>query len=169
MIFPDSNKVILARGVWEQVLLRVSPAVGTKYTFYLSWISNGWISKRWENATVTNNRCSSLQLKNFTKTVEQTFVRSYQRTLSLMPLLIYIFLANHQPSLGSYWEEIFIHSMLKLMSAIFHHSFISNQMIALQKIWKMFFISYKKLFLFSRYSSFCISVFSSFSPCNPLL
>ena len=38
MIFPDSNKVILARGGWEQVLLRVSPAVGSKYTLYLSWI-----------------------------------------------------------------------------------------------------------------------------------
>ena len=38
MIFPDSNKVILARGGWEQVLLRVSPAVGSKYTLNLSWI-----------------------------------------------------------------------------------------------------------------------------------
>ena len=45
--------------------------------------------------------------------------------------------------------------------------FLSNsyhQMIALQKIWKMFFISSKKLFLFSRYSMFCIFVFPSFSP-----
>ena len=29
------------------------------------------------------------------------------------------------------------------------------QMIALQKLWKMFFISSKKLFSFSRYSNFC--------------
>ena len=31
-------------------------------------------------------------------------------------------------------------------------------MIALQKLWKMFFISSKKLFLFSRYLNFCISI-----------
>ena len=34
---------------------------------------------------------------------------------------------------------------------------------------KMFFISSKKLFSFSKYSNFCISVFPSFSPCYPLL
>ena len=54
--------------------------------------------------------------------------------------------------------------ILKLVFAIFHHYFIFNQMIALQKLWKMFFISSKKLFSFSRYSSFCISVFPSFLP-----
>ena len=42
-------------------------------------------------------------------------------------------------------------------------------MVALQKLWKMFFISSKKLFSFSRYSNFCISTFPSFSPCQPLL
>ena len=30
-----------------------------------------------------------------------------------------------------------------------------HQMIGLQKLWKMFFISSKKLFSFSRYSNFC--------------
>ena len=49
---------------------------------------------------------------------------------------------------------------LKLVSAIFYQIFISHQMIAL---------SSKKLFSFSRYSSFCISIFSSFSTCQPLL
>ena len=43
---------------------------------------------------------------------------------------------------------------LKLVSAIFYQIFISHQMIALQKLWKLFFISSKKLFLFSRYLSF---------------
>ena len=57
---------------------------------------------------------------------------------------------------------------LKLVSAIFDQIFIFNQMIALQKLWKMFFISSKKLFSFLRYSCFCISVFPSFSPCQPL-
>ena len=37
-----------------------------------------------------------------------------------------------------------------------------HQMIALQKLWKMFFISSKKLFFFSRYSNFC-----NFSPSFP--
>ena len=40
----------------------------------------------------------------------------------------------------------------------------SHQMIALSKPWKMFFISSKKLFSFSRYSDFYISVFDSFFP-----
>ena len=57
---------------------------------------------------------------------------------------------------------------LKLVSATFHNFFIFNQMTALQKLWKMFFISSKKFFLFLKYSNFCISVFSSFSPCQPL-
>ena len=47
---------------------------------------------------------------------------------------------------------------LKLLSAIFFQIFIFLQMIVLQKLWKMFFISSKKLFSFSRYSDFCIFV-----------
>ena len=58
---------------------------------------------------------------------------------------------------------------LKLVSSIFYQIFISHQMIALQKLWKMLFISSKKLSSFSRYSNFCISVFPLFSPCQPLL
>ena len=42
--------------------------------------------------------------------------------------------------------------------------FLFHQTIALQKLWKMFFISSKKLFLFLRYSNFCIFVFPSFFP-----
>ena len=41
--------------------------------------------------------------------------------------------------------------ILKLMSAIFYQIFISHQMMALKKLWKMFFFSSKKLFSFSRY------------------
>ena len=51
---------------------------------------------------------------------------------------------------------------LKLASAIFYQNFIFHEMIALQKLWKIFFISSKKLFLFSRYSNFCIFIFPSF-------
>ena len=37
-------------------------------------------------------------------------------------------------------------------------------MIALQKLWKLFFISSKKLFSFSRSSNYCIPVFPLFLP-----
>ena len=46
--------------------------------------------------------------------------------------------------------------------AIFNQIFIFHQMLALQKLWKVFFISSKKLFLFSRYSIFCIFIFRFF-------
>ena len=59
--------------------------------------------------------------------------------------------------------------LLKFVSAIFYQIFISHQMIALQKLWKILFNSSKKLISFSRHSNFCISVFPSFSPCQPLL
>ena len=48
------------------------------------------------------------------------------------------------------------------LPTIFYQIFISHQMIALQKLRKMFFISSKKLFSFSRYSNFCISIFPFF-------
>ena len=51
---------------------------------------------------------------------------------------------------------------LKLVSAIFYQILIFHQMIALQKLRKMFFISSKKLFSFLRYLNFCILVFLSF-------
>ena len=51
---------------------------------------------------------------------------------------------------------------LKLVSAIFYQIFISHQMIAFQELWKMFFISSKKPFSFSRYLNFCISIFPLF-------
>ena len=55
---------------------------------------------------------------------------------------------------------------LKLTSAIFYQIFIFHQTIALQKLYKMVFISSKKLFLFSRYLRFCISVFLFFFPAS---
>ena len=60
-----------------------------------------------------------------------------------------------------FWFGRFV---LKLVSAIFYQIFIFNQMIALEKLWKICFISSKKLFLFLRYSNFCIFVFPSFFP-----
>ena len=46
------------------------------------------------------------------------------------------------------------HAYLKLVS-IFVIFLFFHQMTALQKLWKVFFISSKKLFLFLRYSIFC--------------
>ena len=43
---------------------------------------------------------------------------------------------------------------LKLVSDIFYQIFIFHQMITLQKLWKMFFLSSLKLFSYSRYSFF---------------
>ena len=43
---------------------------------------------------------------------------------------------------------------LKFVSTIFYQIFIFHQMIVLQKLWKIFFISSKKIFSFLRYSNF---------------
>ena len=55
--------------------------------------------------------------------------------------------------------KIRIVTLLKLVSAIFYQILFFPQMIALQKLWTMFFILSKKLFLFSRYSNFWIFSF----------
>ena len=51
---------------------------------------------------------------------------------------------------------IFKACVLFFIKILFFH-----QMIGLQKLWKMFFFSSKKLYLFSRYSNFC-NFFPSF-------
>ena len=73
-----------------------------------------------------------------------------------------------------FWKVIFVRGFLqwnytlKLVSTIFCQIFISHQLADLQKLRKMLFISPKKLFSFSIYSNFCISIFPSFPPCQPL-
>ena len=52
------------------------------------------------------------------------------------------------------------------MSAIFYQIFISHKMIALQILWKMYFISFKKLFSFSRYSDFVFLSSPLFPPAS---
>ena len=69
--------------------------------------------------------------------------------------------------INPYQSVIFIN--LKLISTIFYQIVIFHQMLALQQLWKMFLISSKKLFSFSRYSNFCIFIFPSFFPCQPML
>ena len=53
---------------------------------------------------------------------------------------------------------------LKACVRYFFSNFYFSPNDILQKLWKMFFISSKKPFSFSRYSSFCISTFPSFLP-----
>ena len=52
--------------------------------------------------------------------------------------------------------------LFKACVRYFLSNFYSHQIITFQKLWKMFFISSKKLFSFSRYSDFCIFIFPSF-------
>ena len=59
----------------------------------------------------------------------------------------------------------YLWSILKLVSAIFYQTFIFSPRNSPSKLRKMFFISPKKLFSFSRYLYFCN--FSSFFPHFP--
>ena len=58
-----------------------------------------------------------------------------------------------------YFFLVFLCPLFFIKFSFFHH------MIALKKLWRMFFISSKKLFSFSRYSNFCN--FFPFSPHFP--
>ena len=60
--------------------------------------------------------------------------------------------------------QLFCHGK-SLCLLFFINFFVFHLMIALQKLWQMFFISLQKLFLFLRYSVFCI--FSSSFPHFP--
>ena len=60
-------------------------------------------------------------------------------------------------------------AQLKACVCYFHQFFFFHQTIALQKLWKMLFISSKKPFSFSRNSIFCISALPFFSTCQLLL
>ena len=62
----------------------------------------------------------------------------------------------------SCWLTWLLIGMIKACIRYFLTIFLFfHQMIALQKLWKMFFLSSKKLFLFLRYSNFC-NFFTSF-------
>ena len=60
------------------------------------------------------------------------------------------------------WKKTNIECLLKaFIRYFFFIRLFFHQMIAVQKLWKLFFISSKKLFSFSRYSIFC-NFFNSF-------
>ena len=106
---------------------------------------------------VTNQPGINLMLPDNHQQLHHTYFRFYIYGGNILSL------KNRQKQLC----HTFLESYLKLVSTIFYQFFF-HQMIALQKLWKMFFISSKKLFSFSRYSKVCISVFPSFSSSQPL-
>ena len=63
----------------------------------------------------------------------------------------------------------FSYCLFKACVRYFCQIFIFHQTLALHKLWKMFFISSKKLFSFLRYSNFCIFVCRFFFPCQPFI
>ena len=79
-------------------------------------------------------------------------------------IYIHTFCLRLKKANNSKMLKLFVRSsvaLLKLVAAIFIKFLFFLQIIALHKLWKMFFVSSKKLFSFSRYSNFC-SVFHSF-------
>ena len=87
----------------------------------------------------------------------QTAIISYEKInpklslFKLNPTTIYIWIQILHIGNGIFGLFKDRLARLKHVSAIFYQIFIYHQKIALQKIWKMFFISSKKLFSFSRY------------------
>ena len=71
---------------------------------------------------------------------------------------------SYRQKLHSKFKNFPIHVFQTYACYFLTSFYIFHQMIALPKLWKMFFISSKKLSSFSRYLTFCISIFASFSP-----
>ena len=86
--------------------------------------------------------------------------RGVQSTLCKV-LVLFHYTPN--PDLSVSWLLYSTFGVFKVCVRYFYQIFIFQQMIALQKLCKMFFISSEKPFSFSRYSNFSISVFPSFS------
>ena len=74
---------------------------------------------------------------------------------------VYNFITCHYWIINKIFHASIIFHIFKLVSAFFIKILILHQMIALQKLWKMFFISSKKLFSFARYSHFYVFPFLS--------
>ena len=92
---------------------------------------------------------------------------------TISQVIMNIWLIQQVNAPGSIWNpkrKTVLHWVLRpsTFEVFFKLRFILNRLIALQKLWK-YLISSKKLFLFLRYSTFCISVLLSSSSCQPLL
>ena len=95
------------------------------------------------------------------------------KTLLLSTIYFFlVFVTNVKVKMKKYFKEEESIEILKiigliafrLVSAIFIKFLFFHQMVALQRLWKMLFISSKKLFPFLRYSNFCAFVFLLFLP-----
>ena len=98
-----------------------------------------------------------------------TFLMLYQSEYSPNTLPVLLIISTFWKSLHPkilYSTKFTAELTLTLVSAIFYQIFIYHQMIVLQEIWKIFLNSSKDFFSLS---SFCVFVFPSFSPCQPLL
>ena len=99
---------------------------------------------------------TSFKGKSFTlKVWIHVFSEQFYKNASFFfpPILLFIIISI----LAFSCLEISLYAVpyLSLCLLVFIKFLFLHQMIALQKLWKMFFISSKKLFSFSRYSSFC--------------
>ena len=78
---------------------------------------------------------------------------------------IYIITDNNK----KFRRKILRHISCKKRKAFFRYFSFLHQMMCLKELREMLFISSKKLFSFSRYSDFYISLLLPFSPCQPLV
>ena len=120
--------------------------------------------KLWFFVVFRGNKMGSLVRNVLTQPI---FTRKITPALPMVVAILNIILLFYIiGSLPRLCPETVRKVVLKLVCIKF---FFFHQMIALQKLLKMLFISSKKLFSFSRYSYFCISVLPFFSTCQPLL
>ena len=130
-----------------------------------------WMYNPTSFTSVVAIKVISASLSNFYEKCQITTISSYGVFLQYLTeeniFIEVISLYNFFDIQFSFFIYLFFR--LKLGSAIFYQIFIFHQMIALQKLWKMFFISSKNLFSFLRYLNFCIFIFPSFFPWQPLL
>ena len=115
----------------------------------------GFSSTKVDNLSKVVRRELSTLLTIFNKSHETGWRRSLNRefntsctkpSISKKKMLVGFFTRIDKPNKN--FAKNFT-KFLKLVPAIFYQIFIFHQMIAFQKLWKMFFISSKKLFLFS--------------------
>ena len=109
-----------------------------------------------------NSNLNEPQRKNFVLIISQLSAVGIQLGSELLELLIqmsslFIHVTNFKITIINLnsKSQLQIFKILKVASPIFYYFLFFHQVIALQKLWKMFFISSKKFFLCSRYSYFC--------------
>ena len=106
----------------------------------------------------------------FTSSISSKICSKSGKTCKNVSHLLIVFLVlHHHKILSPLSRDRILGRLLKACVAIFYQIFIFYQMIGLQKLRKIFFISSKKLFSFLRYLKFCIFILPSFFSCQPFL